>query len=270
MTKRDEQLTTVVGGGDIAWLAGEAAVDTSLDHVRKYRKIPTVRIIQGLTKKEIKNRVGMDGTLYMNPGEIPFSGPEVWLKCVPLFSCTEFRKYSDRDEPDSMPVLERSWEENSELARTCRDFDKNSEPYGNLNDKGQQPYRYKYSEVMIYFCTVYDKAHPQYGNLFAIEFQQGSFYVGRNFASSTCSRLIQGKPAPLWAQIWEFQSQLVERKGNEYWVILPRNPEDGSLYIDQTEGADYKAMYSALKEDYDSKAIIVEGTEDAPEEKPEY
>lgn len=258
---RDEDLTVSVGGGDVAWLASEAKQDTSLDSLQEYRRVPTLRIVQGMTKREVKQQIGEEGNLFLNPGIIPICGPEVWLPIVPVFMYTEFRKYSDIQDPDTPTVLDRTFDHSSELATICRDFDRNRETYGQ-----EGKYEYKYMEVLVWLSTIYSKDHPQYGSVFAVEFQSKNFKNGRNWASSICSRLVGGKPVPLWAQVWQLRTRTEVDGANSFWVYQTRNPEDGKLYIDQEEADAFKGLHQMLKEDFDKRRVIVEGTEDLAED----
>lgn len=262
MTDRNAQLTENVNGGDVAWLEEASKNDTSLDHLKVYHRVQTLRIVQGSSKREVKDLIGDEGNCYLNPGLIPILPRETWLKVVPLLTLTQFRKMADFDDKDAeRAIVESSWEPTSDLAIQCRDFNRNKETYG---DEGQ--FTYRFLEVLIYFMTPYSEDHPQRGLVFATEFQSTSFKYGKKFASSVCSRMFAGRPVPLWAQVHEIATKEGPAGTSTAWAIHNRNPEGGdSLNIRQEEAEDFKQIHEFLRDKHNADALTTEGNDDHAE-----
>ncbi len=262
-TDRSETLPEKVGAQ--AWLTQHAEEDRSLEALKQYRVVPVLRLIQGLSNKELKAQHGEGATLLM-PGAQPFAGPEVFVDVVPLFMFTEFRKYSDRKDTESPMIPERSHDPRSGLAELARDADKRKEVYEGDEKKPADKQRFwRYTEALCFLCTVYAKGHPQRGTVFTMEFMKGSFWAGKNFSSGCLSRKIEGSNVPLYYQVWQIGSGVTSnRDGDEYWILNFRNPdgsEDHPLYVEEAEAAAYQQMHKELQDDYDNAKIVVDSVD---------
>lgn len=264
LSKREESAVEHIEAAP-SWLVDAAREDTSKEALKEHLILPSLRIIPsqpGEKLKQYKESYG-EGALVITPGGIALAPHDTWVKIVPLFMFTEYRKWHDRDDEGSPAVLDRTFDPTHEIARRAKDERLRQEPYGDLNRmvKGRvQPFEYSYVEHLCFTVLPYDPG-PAQGMPCVLEFQRGSHWKGEEFSSSALMRHEKGVSLPLWTQVWEVQTREITRKGYTWWAIEYRNCEDGQIRITDAEADAFRKNYFLHKDAHDSKNLTVDLSE---------
>lgn len=264
VAKRDETAVEQIAAHP-SWLVEAARDDTSKEALKEHLILPQLRIVPsqpGERMKQYKEQYG-EGALVVTPGGTALAPHDTWVKVVPVFMFTEYRKWSDREDTDSGAVLERTFDPTSDVAKRAKQESLRSEPYGDMHRmvKGQvKPFMFQYIEHICFTIMPYD-AGPLRGMPMVLEFQRGSHWKGEEFASSALMRHENGLSLPLWTQVWEIQTRTVTKKGYTWWMIEYRNCENGQLRIGDDEADTFRSTHVLNKESYESKNLVVDLSE---------
>lgn len=252
MAKRTERSIQKVSGVDPSYLAHYVEDDHSLEGMEEYRILPRLKIIQSMTDSGLKEAFG-EGSVIIRPGDTL-----VWDKDMPPFSLVpqffwvEFCKWADRRDVESNPVVEKTQDPTSIVAKKARDPEAREEPYEGEGNK-KKPKCYRYVEHLNFACVVYGD-HPLSGTPVTISFNRGEFGQGRNFISAVRMRRTtieteegnQSIQVPLWAQVWDFSVGFRDR-GEKKWYGFDFTPADPPL-VSPEDAAEMREAHEALRE----------------------
>jgi hypothetical protein len=257
---------TAIKKVDPGFLAQYAEAPTGMEAMDEYRVLPRLKLIQGMTAKELKDRFG-EGTALVRPGDLVLAkpdeeGPEGSFCFVPLMFFAEFCKWSDLKDNESPNVIERSFDVQSELKAKADDAEQRFEVYEgdeNKNEKQQRKYRYVHH---LRFPGIIYGDHPLSGTVAVLSFERGEFMNGKNFINAVKMRKqkidVEGEGArmitvPLWCQVWAFSIGWRPREeGGGWWGFdfAPPDPDKhgcGGL-IDSDEAESFQAMFEEYSE----------------------
>lgn len=228
MDKGEIQKITPRGGGLLKY----AEQDNSMSGMEGYVIVPRLKIIQAMTKGELKDKVGGEGACCIRPGDLVVAkkvsskeGEE--FAFVPQFFFNQWAKWKDRnDNSGTNFILESSYDPASELAKRSANKDLRYEVYP---DQGSKPAdkQLKYSYVH-HFCWagVIFGQHELAGTSVVLSMERGEWGNGRQFITAIGMRreTVQEEgqePAkvkvPLWAQVWGLKPKLREQPGKAWW-----------------------------------------------------
>jgi hypothetical protein len=247
--------------------------DKSLVALQEYVIVPFVKLVQGMSDQELKDKFG-EGSAVLRPGDVVIGGRKTPFLFVPLFFYTEFRKWADRDDTKQM-IIESTYDDSSELAKIARDHERWSEVYPEDVDKDLEDQRhYRYVEHLCFVGQVF--SGDLKGTRCMISFQKGDFRVGRAFASGAQMRKVDAgteeEPnlvqVPLWAQVWEMKISKRKKGSNEWWGFDPSNPTEAPPIIDAELYEAHSAEYNELAEAHANNKLRVDGIENDEGDKP--
>lgn len=248
------QEITKVGDQDLGWLIEESAADESLQQLAEHRVLPRVKIIQALTRPELRDRFS-EGSAVLMPGEVEVCAKKGKFLFVPVFFYNEFGILSDRKDQEAPMFLGKSLDEKSDIAVRARDRENRVESYGDGYEK-------RYVEIFNFPGFLYGD-HDLAGTAMSLSFMKGEFMTGKTWASSICLRKVGGQSVPLWAQVWEFTSTYHDKgPDKKWWGATPSNPSgEDPLYIrgderDLFQGAhlEFKKLYQEQRLETDHEA----------------
>lgn len=239
------------------FLANYVAKDHSTDLMDEYRILPRLKIIQGLTKPELKAEFG-EGAVVIVPGAQLVCPNDGSFDFVPLFFFPEYIKWADRRDSSQNAIVEKTLDKSSELANICRDPERRTEPYGQQNKKGEQPWEYRYVEHLCFVGLIRGTNDPV-----VLSFQRGDFGVGRSLISMIKMRRIDGEQAPIWSQVYRLSPNQRNRNGNQWWGLDPSQADEP--WINEEEADMFLALHDGLRKDYDKKTLGVDRSDGAEE-----
>lgn len=244
--------------------------DNSLQSLQEYVIVPFLKIIQGMSEQDLKDKFG-EGSAIVRPGDIKIADKTLKFLFVPLFFFTMFRQWADRT--DTQMIIESTYDPNSSLAKAARDSERREQVYEEDIDKDPKKQRkYRFVEHLCFVGLIYDGELS--GERCMISFQKGDFRVGRAFASGAQMRkvIIDDKgtkqQVPLWAQVWEMGVSLRDRNGNKWWGFDPVNPPEGiEAIISPDDFTAHHEAYEELAKAHASNKLRVDGDDSDPDEK---
>jgi hypothetical protein len=252
-TDRNDPPTSLARVGPVEtpdWLM-EVQDDDSLDNLEQYRILPRAKVIQAMTKKEVKDQFG-EGSLIMVPGTLLATDKQSF-DFVPVFFFTEFQVRSDRSDKVNPFIWERTFDETSEIAKRSRNKDLREEVYpGGTADK---PWKKRWVETLN-FCGYIYGDHDQRGTPLVLTFARGEFSKGRAWINAIMSRKVRGVRVPLWCQVWTISTGYREFGEKKWYGIDFENPENPWIQADEKEA--FKGFYQELKNDFEKKRILVD------------
>ena len=264
MAKRTEtQVQKVDGIQDLL----KYDADDSLLKLQEYVVVPFIKLIQGMTEQELKEKFG-EGSVVLRPGDVKIIDKDGKFLFVPLFFFTSFRQWADRK--DTIMIVETSYDPDSSIAKFSRDPDKRSQAYEEDKDKEPKNQRcYRFVEHLCFIGLIYDGELA--GTRCLISFQKGDFRVGRAFASGAQMRKVDidgtRQQVPLWAQVWEIGVSLRDRNENKWWGFDPGNPPEGiEPIISPDEYESHHTAYEELSKAHAANMIRVDGDDSDPDE----
>lgn len=273
---KDTNLPARVGSGAPSWLVEAAEKDTSVDQVKKYRRLSRLRIVQGSTpaaKARIKE-FG-EGSIITVPGNTRVATAKEPFLFVPLFMFTEYCTWKDRDDEskERPKILDRSFDEAGEIALKSKDSKRRKEKYGD-----KQEYEMRHVEHLCFPGIIYGDSHPLSGTPVTISFEKGEYFQGTNFCSAIMLRKVGQATAPLWSQVWALksgdgetghQSPQYEWWGFDFFTpgegLLPDIEDRGGAFIREEEMGTHKALAADLESKFAEQALEVDRS-DADEE----
>lgn len=228
-----------------AFLSAYVEQDNSLKALKEYRVVGRLSIVQAMHPGEIKTMHG-EGSAIILPDNTRLITKEESFLFVPLFFCTEFIQWRDRNDKSGLAIVNRTYDATSEVARKARSMDTMLETYP--GGTPAKPWQYTFSEHLNFIGFIYDR-----GDMapVAISFSRGEFKTGKSFASKIFGRKIPGtsNTAPLWAQVWSFGIEPHKnKKGNEWWGFSIGNPEQP--FIKESEAASFKMFAEEFQKAY--------------------
>lgn len=247
-------------GGEPNWLETYVETDSSLEDLKDYRILSRLKVVQAMSDEALKEEFG-EGAVIISPGNVLVAEKRTAFQIVPVFFWTEFCFWSDRKDTVSNTILDRSFDKAGDLARKARDPDHREEEY-------QEGFVGRYVEHLNFASYVYGD-HPQRGTALVASFSRGEFGTGRNFISSISLRKVGGKPAPLWAQVWEFKTGFRDQGDKKWYGLDFSNPTTpAEPYIQQSEVEFFLAEHGSCKEDYERSRLLVDhgGDDGGPED----
>lgn len=275
------ELARVAGaGGGLAapdWLKDyEGGDDKAMqDAMREYRILPRLKLIQAMTKQELKTKFG-EGSVILSPGEalVMKNGEKVLF--VPVFFFAEFMAWSDRNDKGSQMITERSLDKTSEVALKARDRARRFEPYGEIDAKTKTPrFTRRYIEFLNFPGFIYTdpddvgEGDPLKGQAVTLSFSKGEFRKGRAYINAVSLRRVGSRTAPLWSQVWSLTPAFRDEGEKKWWGLDFENPEGVSPYIRQEEIEFFKGAHEELKKLYEQKALGVDASDAGEGDEPE-
>lgn len=269
-----------------SFLAQYEAEDKSLAGTEEYRVIPRIKIIQGMTNKDLRDKFG-EGVAIVRPGDLVLCTPqktgeqaipENSFLFVPLLFFPEFCKWSDPRDKDGPMIRARSFDRASDLRRRADDPEKRFELYPGEDAKKDKPRRFRFVHHLRFPGVVYGN-HPLAGTAIVLSFERGEYNNGVNFISSARMRrqkiLVDNEErmvkVPLWAQVWKFTPGWRPRsEGGGWWGFNYLPPDEkvdgfGSL-ITESEAGEFNKLHMELSELYDQQRLHVEEVDSVEEE----
>jgi hypothetical protein len=261
-----------VSGGFLATIGAE---DNSLASLQQHVIVPRLKIVQQMTAKDLKDKVGGDGTVCIRPGDEVVSALEEPFLFVPRFFYSEYCKWADRNDTDSNRIVSRSFDPASEIAKFAKDANKRKELYPDQEKKPENKrLYYSYVHHFCWFGVIYGD-HELSGNEVVLSMERGEFGNGRQFITAIASRKHQPDgmdkkmPVPLWAQVWELNSKMRPPKnGNQWYGFEFRAPKDRPAIIKDEEVEHAQSEYVRLAQLHEERRLQVDHAEgdETPEE----
>jgi len=250
--------------------------DTSLANLDQYVIIPVVKMVQGSAGLELKKKFG-EGTAILRPGDIVLAKYEddngqATFDFVPHFFFTEFTKDSALGDSENPWILQRSFDQTSEIAKKARDADQRKELYPGHEDRKPEDKKYfRYVEHLCFAGVIYGE-HQLEGTQVVLSFEKGEFWQGRNFISAIKMRKSkveeQRITLPLWSQVWTFSVGFRDKGANKKWYGMDFEIADEPL-IKEDEADAMFAAHTELKEVFTKDLLQVdhgERDEEVPSE----
>lgn len=272
MTRTDREITKV-SGVSANFLVQYTKEDSSLDLLRDHVILPRIKVIQGMTKQELKDIFG-EGSAIIRPGDALVAKKGEAFSFVPQFFFPEFCKWADRRDDEGQMILDRSLDPMSEIAKRARNAELRSEVYPeDANKPADKQKRFRYVEHLNFPGVIYGKSDLA-GTAVVLSFSKGEFATGSNFIQAIRLRRetieVDGQPVsmkvPLWAQVWSFTPAL-RQKGEKKWWGLSFVPAETSV-ISPSEAPGFQASFEELKELHRMKKL---GTDyEDPDEAPSH
>ena len=249
MSDRNEtpaEMVAVGGNAPPSWLAAYNEDDTSKQELKKHRLVPRLKILQGLSPEALKDQFG-EGSAILAPANAMVCRKRESFLFVPLFFFVEYIKWSDRNDKESLGIVERTFDQGSALARYAQDPNKREELYDPERPTG---YKYTYQEHLNFIGYIYG-AHELEGTEVAISFSKGEHRYGKAFVSACTLR-----DAPLWANVFELTIGQHSSGDNVWWGIDFKNPEDPTKrFITAEEAPVFKEQFETLKRQFEEQTI---------------
>ena len=264
MAKRTESAIKKVEG-DPTFLSKYIQDDHSLDGMQEYRVLPVLKVVQSMSDREQKEKVGQ-GSCIIRPGDTILCSGQESFQVVPLYFWVDFAKWSDLKDTDSPNVMARSDSPVSDIAKLSRDPDKRLEVYPGDEAKPSSDRRhYRYVEHLRFVVMVYGE-HDFSGQVATLTFERGEFFTGKNFISAIQMRKTRVGddmvPVPLWAQVWQLSVGFRDR-GARKWYGIDFAAADQNTIL-ESEAPQFQAAFMEYKELQDKARLRVDD-EDLPE-----
>lgn len=248
--------------------------DVGMAGMEEYRILARAKIIQGMTKQELKEKFG-EGTAIIRPGDVVMckptkSGeqqtPEHSFLFVPLFFFAEYAKWGDLRDTDGPMIVERSFDPTSRLKELADDPDQRFELYPGEEGR-EKPKQYRYVHHLRFAGVIYGD-HPASGAPVVVSFERGEYFNGTNFISAVRMRKrkvqVDGEDVlmkvPLWAQVWKFSTSHRPRKEGGGWFgfnfSAPDEDESDSV-IQNSESEEMAKMHQEFVELHEKNRLRV-------------
>lgn len=259
MAKRTESKVVKVGADLPAYMQEHIGTeDESLEHLRQYRVVPRVTVIQSGHPKKLKDQFGEGSCVILSLSAKVADFEDPFL-IVPVFSFTEYIKWYDRRE--SKGPMERTFDPSHEIAKIAKNADiRNSEQYGDAPSPGEKPLCYSYVEHINFVCVVYDESHSLHLQPIVISFEKGEFWQGNNFSSALLARKIPGtgQTARMYSQVWELRTSSHTNGVNDWYGFDFSNPTESDPFVADKDYPLLESLYEDMKADHDAHKIVVD------------
>ena len=243
-----------VGPAMPAYLAKFQGTDTSLLALEEHRIVPRLKIVQAMSNTELKKEFG-EGAVVVWPdrsllARYDSKDPDSFL-LNPLFFFNEFAKWSDPQDSKSPPIVDRTFDKTTELARRCRSAAADRiEPY--------EGGKYRFTEHLNFVCRI--RGGGDLADIAVVlQFRAGEFQTGRNLIGAMFNR-----KAPMWSQIWEFYPVFRERGAKKWYGLDFRVAQTPFIGEDEVEKA--QEAFESFKLLHEKKVLGVDHS-DATEER---
>lgn len=246
---------------DLSWLA-EVDVQDTLEGMDEYVSVPRVKVIQGTTAEEVKDRFG-EGAAVIIPGDLTLSPKKskggTGFEFIPLYFWVSYVKISDRDDKESMMILEETFDKNSPLAELARNPDTREEPYGpeitEGKDKGELKFTAKNVERLNFIVRIDSGEHK--GIDCGLTFERGEFSHGKRLCSLISMRKAGTRTLPLFGGRYKATPDNRTRGTNTWYGLDVANAE--TPVISGAMAKELESAHNAFKELHAKKALgIVE------------
>jgi hypothetical protein len=233
--------------------------------LKKERLVSRIKIIHASSGSELK-KVFDEGSVIISPGQALIAEVEKRNEqgkpffMVPAFFFIEFCKWADIKDNSSPSIIARSTDKGSDLALKARNSDRRFEEYGN-----EGAFTARYVEHLNFISFLYGD-HPlaENGEPFVLGFCRGEFMTGKNFITSI-SRI----KAPLWSQVWKFNTQHRDRNNFQWWGLDFSRPDeeiDGVPgFIKENEIEFFRTAHEELKQQFENRLLVVDRSEQEDE-----
>lgn len=281
MSKRTE---TAIKKVDPDFLLAHQEDDTSMAGMEEYRILARAKIIQGMTKMELKERFG-EGCALIRPGDLVMckpcksgekSTPEHHFLFVPLLFFAEYAKWADLRDTDGPMIIERSFDPASPLKDLADDPEKRFVTYEGEEGR-EKPKKYRYVHHLRFAGVIYGD-HPLSGSPVVISFERGEYFNGTNFISAVRMRKrkvvreneddILAK-VPLWAQVWKFSVGWRPRQeGGGWWGFNYAAPdeEESDSIISPAESEEMAKLHQEFAQLHERNRLRVKDDDRGDEE----
>jgi hypothetical protein len=254
-----------VSGGFLATVQGQ---DNSLASLQAHVIVPRLKIIQQMTAKDLKDKVGGDGTVCIRPGDEVVAALEEPFLFTPRFFYSEYNKWADRKDTESNRILARSFDPASDIAKRAADTNRRKEVYPDQEKKPEdKKLYYTYVHHFCWFGVIYGE-HELSGNEVVLSMERGEYGNGRQFITAISGRKFipdgadKKIPVPLWGQVWELNSKIRPPKnGNQWYGFEFRAPKDRPAIIKDDEAEHAQAEYLRLSQLHEERRLQVDHAE---------
>jgi len=231
------------------------------DELREKMRPPRIKVVQDIGSEELRERGMSPGDVLMMPSGIRLcSGSEKydevqWLRVTPIYFFMEWCKWNDiAFKGRGFPILERSFDSTSEIARKARDPDKRKEPI-----PGEQDKFYLYVEHLNFVIAIHGVDGMQ-GVPCVVSFHRGEHKIGTRF-----SEFVAMRQAAIYGGIYEIGSTRHKNPQYQWWGLDVRNPPENP-WVDEGTYAEMKKGYDAFKELHENREIEVPYDDGAEEQ----
>lgn len=267
-----KDLQIIADANNLGWLQ-EVEVDGLSDEMAEYVSVPRIKIIQGTTEEDMRDRLG-EGSAVILPGDILLSekkkkGGE-GFEFIPLYFWTSFVKMSDRDDEESPMILEETFDKDSPLASLARSKETRVERYGpeitEGKDKGLPKFEAKNVERLNLIVRI--DSGPNKGIECGLTFERGEFYTGTRLISLISMRRAGGRKLPMFGGRYKAVPNSRVR-GTNTWYGLDVENADQPI-INGAEAKSLEEAHLAFKSLHDERKLGIaedESQEDSSSEK---
>lgn len=253
MSKRNEPSTNVTRVAPPSWMDEEAAIDKSVEGMSSFRVLPRLKVVQALSNEAFRDAAGDGGVILVPGGTVVCRKGETFL-FVPLLFWAEYCKWKDLRDKSGTPVLDRSMDPSSELARRASDSKLWEQEYA--GGPPERPFKYRYVEHLTFAGVIYGD-HPLCATECCISFERGENWNGRGFIAGITQRRVGQRQVPLWCQVWAMTPRLREKGSNKWYGVDASAPIGVSPWIREDERHDLKAAHVSLKEFHAKNQLTV-------------
>lgn len=236
----DKEIVKNEQGGMLAapdFMGGEA---TGAEAASKYRTTAFSKIVQSSSNSDLK-ALFPEGSFILTPENTLVATMGQEFVVIPLVMFTTYEKWKHLD--DNVDggcgvVIEKTMDEDSEIAKCAVDFDRMYEPYpdGRTDRKGNvMSYRYVESLNVIMVIDHCDASPELVGSPFFYSFNKGEFKTGRQFSTHVDRRqkAIFGIRLAL-----KTETHKSKKNPNEGWIGFginnPTEEQGGGWVVDPT------------------------------------
>jgi len=260
---RMESMVKKVEGVDPNYLAKYIVEDTSLQELKEHRIVPRLKIIQATSNNDLKRQFG-EGSVIVRPGDAlicKYKDEPKSFQFIPTFFFVEFAKWGDLKAKSNIPIIERTYDPISIIAKKAKNPNKRSELYeGHEHLPEPEKHYYRYVEHLRFIGLIYGD-HPLVGTPITLSFERGEYNQGKNLISAIMLRrqIIDGmsKQVPLWAQIWNLSVQFKEPDASRKWYGFKFEVADPSI-IRESEAETMKNLHQEFKRLFEQQRLLVD------------
>jgi len=237
--------------------------DTSTEKLIQHRILPRLHPLDD-GEEVLKDALRAHGvaSVIMVPSNILVAKAEERFKFVPFFFFPEYLSWRDRkDKGGGRRVTERTYDENSDLARKAKDERRRVEAYGPADPQtGQPSFKMSHVEYLRFAGILYD--HPElHGEPCVVSFAKGNHFQGASLISAMATRKVPNSEgerviAPCWSTVWELWGEETANAEGSWSRFGFSAPTDGSSpWIREEESEKFRAEHQLLRKQYAEKIL---------------
>lgn len=220
---------------------------------------PYLKIVQKQSDDKLIEQFGI-GTAVIQPDGVVLGTKDVPFHVVPLYSYFEFAQWAPIEQKGKMPmVLARTLDENSALAKKCRNRDlwKEDIEY-NTPDGGVIKCTVRNCEHIVFIMALV--GHPAGDHVFSVSFSRGEYRSGLSLNAA-----IKQRKTHAYNCVFSLTCTGGERRKNEKgsWNGLDvNNPAEGvSPWCTKEQAELFKSLYEEAKDNH-RKGLLSVALED--------